>query len=130
MIKILWVAVGGAAGAVLRYLITLLISLLTKHSRVYTGTVFVNITGCFLAGILFGYLANHPPVPDTFILFFSVGLLGSLTTFSAFALELRNLLHKPLPELFTYLLLQLGASTVMAALGIFIGKAWTGGSVG
>jgi CrcB protein len=129
MLQIIFVAAGGATGAVTRYLITLLVSRLTHHSQVYTGTVIANAAGCFLAGLLLGYLSNQTAASEAFMLFFSVGFLGSLTTFSTFALEYQHLLNKPLSRQMHYLSLQLGTTLAMAILGATIGKVLTGGSL-
>jgi fluoride exporter len=130
MIHIIYVAAGGAAGTVCRYIVTRYFSRITHHSSIYTGTVAVNITGSFLMGILFGYLLQNPVIPESFLLIFMTGFLGSFTTFSTFALEVQNLIYKPFSNLAIYLALQLGAATISAALGIFIGSMMTGGTLG
>jgi fluoride exporter len=81
-------------------------------------------------GILFGYLLQNPVIPESFLLIFMTGFLGSFTTFSTFALEVQNLIYKPFSNLAIYLALQLGAATISAALGIFIGSMMTGGTLG
>lgn len=130
MIEFFFVAAGGAAGAVCRFLASLLISRFTNHSSIFTGTVTVNISGSFLMGILFGYLINNNLIPAPFLLFFSTGFLGSFTTFSTFAFEVHNLLRKPFTHLALYLTFQLAAAAAMAALGIFVGLIIAGGSIG
>lgn len=130
MIQVLYVAAGGAAGAVCRYIVSIFISRITRHSSIYTGTVAVNISGCFLLGILFGYMLHNPVISEAFILIFATGFLGSFTTFSTFALELQNLLHKPFTNLAIYLALQLGAAAAFAAVGVFIGSIIAGGTIG
>ncbi|PWN05531.1 fluoride efflux transporter CrcB [Rhodohalobacter mucosus] len=130
MSQIIFVAAGGAAGAVCRYLITILISRLSGHSPVYTGTVAVNLSGSFAMGIIFGYLLQNPVIPETVVLTFSTGFLGSFTTFSTFALEVQNLLQKPLKDMLTYLILQLAAALLLAAAGMMAGITAAGGSIG
>lgn len=51
------------------------------------GTWFVNLAGCFLAGLAAGLLMRHGSAGDQMRLFLIVGLLGGFTTFSSFSLE-------------------------------------------
>ena len=79
------VAVGGAAGSVLRYLASLaLVRWLGVQSP--WPTAMVNVLGCFIAGLALGRLAGSPP-DHALRSFLIVGVLGGFTTFSAFAGE-------------------------------------------
>lgn len=91
------VAVGGAAGAVLRYA-TGLAMIALMGARFPLGTLVVNVAGCFFAGVLVGRVlpmhaaalhgaAMASALPATTRLIVLVGFLGGLTTFSAFSLE-------------------------------------------
>ncbi|MDJ0625216.1 MAG: fluoride efflux transporter CrcB [Candidatus Caenarcaniphilales bacterium] len=52
------------------------------------GTLFINLTGCFLAGLIVALLiGTTQPRVEEFRTFFVVGFLGSYTTFSAYALQ-------------------------------------------
>lgn len=85
MTPILQVAIGGALGAVLRYLS---VSQATAWfgAGFPFGTLFVNVLGSFVMG-----LAAHLLVRDGAILPISpmimTGILGGFTTFSAFSLD-------------------------------------------
>ncbi|MDX1591860.1 MAG: CrcB family protein [Balneolaceae bacterium] len=127
MVQLFFVAAGGAAGAIIRYILSLFISRLTNHSQVVTGTAVANAVGSFLAGLVMGYLTTHPAESADFGLFFSVGFLGSLTTFSTFVLEFRNLLDKSFSHQAIYLLLQMGGSLLLALIGILAGSVLAGG---
>ncbi len=83
------VAIGGALGALLRYIISLQLS---ENASYYT-TFMVNIIGCILLG-LFWVLADHLQFKETVRLLISVGLLSSLTTFSTFALDIIQLANQ------------------------------------
>ena len=85
--NILLVALGGAMGAIARYLITSFSENLLYY-QVPLGTLIVNILGCFAAGCLVGYFGTK--VTDLH-LFFIVGFLGSFTTMSAFSLQTMEL---------------------------------------
>ena len=88
---LLWIALGGAAGSVLRYLIGGAAQKLSAASFP-VGTLVVNVTGCFLIGILARHYMNiqaHPHMRALLI----TGLCGGYTTFSAFSLETVGLLE-------------------------------------
>ena len=82
--SILQVALGGAVGAVLRYLTNVGAKQAFGPGYPY-GTLIVNIVGSFLMGFLVVYLArkggNHLAP------FLMTGVLGGFTTFSAFSLD-------------------------------------------
>ena len=84
MNNVLFVALGGSIGAVLRYLISLL--MLQVFSGFPFGTLVVNILGSFLMGVIFalGQVSELSPEIKAFI---GVGMLGALTTFSTFSNE-------------------------------------------
>jgi CrcB protein len=77
---------GGSLGALSRYSIALSVA---KHldSRFPLGTLLANLTGCFLIGICFALAERTNLLVPSARLFFMTGFLGSLTTFSTYALE-------------------------------------------
>lgn len=89
--KILAVALGGAVGSVLRYGVSGLAYRLLGSTFPW-GTLVVNVTGCFLIGILWGLVERYPLRPSTNLLVFT-GILGAFTTFSTFGLESMNLMR-------------------------------------
>lgn len=77
---------GGGIGAVLRYITSIMCR--SMFSLPITGTLSVNLIGCFLMGCVFGIILNKTDViPQTLRLFITVGFLGGLTTFSTFSFE-------------------------------------------
>lgn len=86
MDRLIVVAVGGALGAVLRHLSIVLAGRLLGLGFPF-GTLFVNVTGSFLVGVLFVVLARNYPLDHLWRLGVIVGVLGGYTTFSAFSLE-------------------------------------------
>jgi len=89
MEKVLAVAIGGAAGAVLRYITFLYFD--KGHDHYFPwATLFINLVGSFLIGFLWG-LFDKIYVSPGIRLFIFVGLLGSFTTFSTFAFEVFNI---------------------------------------
>jgi len=82
---ILVVAIGGAAGALLRWGITLGMG---RWAGSYTlGTFAANILGCFAAGVGYVLLAERTGASPLLRLAIMVGFLGALTTFSTWSLE-------------------------------------------
>lgn len=88
---ILWVAAGGALGAVARYLAGFL---LKTASGFPWATMSVNIVGSLLMGLVIGWLSSQSAGYETLRLFLAVGILGGFTTFSAFSMDLFTLMEK------------------------------------
>ena len=81
------VALGGAIGAGSRHLVGLAALRLVGQGFPF-GTLFVNVTGSLLMGIVAGLLAQHSSGGGQALrLFVATGILGGYTTFSAFSLE-------------------------------------------
>jgi CrcB protein len=80
MYNIILVALGGAAGSVLRFVVARSLNL-----NFPTGTLLVNLSGCFLIGILWGLFARN--VDEGKRLLLITGFCGGFTTFSSFTLE-------------------------------------------
>lgn len=79
MIQLAAVALGGAAGSMVRYGIQK-----AFNSSFPLGTLLVNIIGCFLIGVLWATL-KQPGEQKKLLLM--TGFCGGYTTFSAFTLE-------------------------------------------
>tara|TARA_B100000029_G_scaffold136813_1_gene131502 strand:+ start:65 stop:439 length:375 start_codon:yes stop_codon:yes gene_type:complete len=87
--SLFYVAAGGAIGSSLRYFASLIFKLLFPTYPL--GTIFVNILGSFLIGILINNLENKIYSEHFLKYFLIIGLLGSFTTFSAFSIEVVEL---------------------------------------
>ena len=88
MKEILLVFLGGGLGSSFRWLINRLIP---SDSFPYS-TISVNLIGCFLIGIIAGYILTHSHIKSDIYPLLIVGFCGGLTTFSAFALDNYNLI--------------------------------------
>src|ERR1700678_4281406 len=76
---------GGAAGSILRYFLSQRIQ--SGVSTVFPyGTLAVNISGCFLIGIIFGLSERFNITPEWRLLL-ATGVCGGYTTFSTFSNE-------------------------------------------
>lgn len=84
--KILLVMLGGAVGSGLRYVLGGWIQFKTGSSFP-TGTLIVNITGCFVIGFL-GMLFTGPVlIREEYRVAVLIGILGGYTTFSSYGRE-------------------------------------------
>jgi len=89
MLRFVYIAAGGAMGAVARYGVSGWIQNLTRSGFPW-GTLGVNTAGSLLIGFFWG-LSEMIPVSPAARLFFSIGFLGSFTTFSTYSLETLSL---------------------------------------
>jgi CrcB protein len=94
MILYLWIALGGAAGSVLRAA-TVAGAMRWAGSEFPWGTLLVNVAGSFAIGFFATHTApdGRWPVGDECRAFFMTGVLGGFTTFSAFSLQTLDLMR-------------------------------------
>ncbi len=121
MFNLILVATGGALGALLRYLLTIICNILFASS-IY-ATISVNIIGSFLIGyFITSNFGNN--LSENFIRFFIIiGLLGSFTTFSAFSYEVVDLLNsKKYVTSFTYIFISIFICIMSAYIGTLLNK--------
>lgn len=86
VIKLALIAVGSAAGGVLRYLTAGWGQGLTS-GNFPLGTLIVNLAGCFAIGFLNRALTGPLLMREEYRMALTIGLLGGFTTFSAFGWE-------------------------------------------
>jgi fluoride exporter len=86
------VAVGGAAGSTARYLVGLAIG--SPSGSGFPWAIFtINVTGCFLLGLVMIYLLDIWPPRRDLRLFLTTGVLGGYTTFSTYATGVLRLIQ-------------------------------------
>jgi len=85
MLKVLFVAIGGAFGALSRYSIGLIAAKLFPGSFPL-GTLTVNVLGSFLITFIATHFM-HSAIDPIYRYLFITGFLGALTTFSSFTFE-------------------------------------------
>ena len=119
MKSILLVALGGSVGAVLRYVVSLV---LNNQTSFPLNTFLVNALGCFLIGLFYSNLAegsNSMNIKS----FLIIGVLGGFTTYSSFAFEAMVLLKNQLfKQAMLYVLLSNVVCIGFAYLGFLIKK--------
>lgn len=86
----LWVAIGGAAGAVARYGLGNVITGRLGRELPW-GTLTINATGSLLIGVILTWLIERDIGAATWRPLVVVGILGGYTTFSAFSYEIVTL---------------------------------------
>ncbi len=87
MIKtLLLVGSGGFLGSISRYLASRFLQI-NFSSTFPVGTFVVNITGCLIIGLIYGYSERSSLLTPGWKMFLAVGFCGGFTTFSTFANE-------------------------------------------
>ena len=86
------VCVGAGLGGVLRYGVGAWIQSRAK-SLFPWSTFFINVTGCFLIGVLMFLFEDRGRLSQDHRLFLVVGILGGYTTFSTYVYESGSLLE-------------------------------------
>ncbi len=116
-------ALGGALGALARWAVA---EALPRDDGGWPwATLLVNLTGCFLLGVLIAVLAARSPEPAWVRPFLAVGVLGGYTTYSTFAVEVVRLVEDGAAGLAAgYVLLSVGGSVAAVALGAVSGRRW------
>jgi CrcB protein len=90
MPAILWVALGGAIGSALRYLVNVSSTRLMGIDFP-RGTLTVNVVGSFAMGVLVGLMALRWSAGSEMRAFLATGVLGGFTTFSSYSLDVATL---------------------------------------
>ncbi|MDX3190096.1 fluoride efflux transporter CrcB [Streptomyces sp. MN03-5084-2B] len=113
------VALGGAAGSILRYLTDRRVQG-WRDSPFPFGTLTVNIAGSFILGFLSGWLL-HGAEPSSVRALVAVGFCGGLTTFSTFGYEtVRLFLEKTRLYAVVNVLVTVAAGLTSGALGLLL----------
>ena len=118
----LHVALGGAIGAVARYQLGRLVTHMAGPTANFPwATLAANVLGSLAMGLLFGLLARNGGASDAVRLFLGVGLLGGFTTFSAFSLEMLQLIQRGSTGMaMTYALVSVLAGLAALYLGLLV----------
>lgn len=122
MLTILYIAAGGALGAVMRYLLSTGIHSVLGRGFPY-GTLSVNVLGSFLMGFLFIFLLERSDLGPEWRAFTLIGFLGALTTFSTFSLETLNLFESgAMIRAFANIMVSVITCILATWLGIILGR--------
>ena len=123
---ILIVAIGGAIGAVARFQSGYWFSRFAGDEFPY-NTVFVNILGSLLMGLLFEFFNNKLDTSIEWRAFLLIGIVGAFTTFSSFALDVSLLTERgQYVSAFCYILISVALSIGALFSGLALMKSLLG----
>ena len=116
---VIYVALGGALGSVLRYLLAAWTQSLSRSIDFPYGTLAVNLVGCFIIGFLSQLAEARGAFTSESRVFIFVGILGGFTTFSSFGNETMNLLRDGET---VNALANVGANVIVGLILVWLGR--------
>ena len=126
MIRFLLVCLAGAVGTGIRYLVGVNAPRLFGLSLPY-GTLIVNVVGCFIIALTLELAATTSLISQTARVTIATGLMGGLTTYSAFNYETSTLLRdRDWAAGFGYLALTLFGCFASGLLGLALARRIAG----
>ena len=106
--KLIMVGIGGFAGSVSRYMVSLWSAELIRTQFIPYGTLIVNVAGCLMIGFLGGLLETRAIFTPEVRALVLIGFLGGFTTYSTFGYELLTIFRQgEMAAVFTHLVLHL-----------------------
>lgn len=119
--NIIAVGSGSFIGGIARYLVSLAMKGISKGFP--WATLLVNLLGCLIIGLLWGFLSRNASESTSWGLFLTVGLCGGFTTFSTFSKEALTMLQTgQIWGFASYIALSILAGIVLVAIGYYIGR--------
>ena len=115
--SMLMVAIGGAVGSAMRYLISKIMQDWLPDVFPF-GTFAVNLLGCLVIGILYGLVEQNMLGNNNLKLLLITGLCGGFTTFSTFSHEGLSLVQQ---GHLSYAVLYVGGSACLGMMMVLIG---------
>jgi CrcB protein len=123
LLKYAMIAVGGAIGAIARFLIGTYVGQ-RMGARFPYGTFVINLSGSFLVGFIMSVLTDRTQLNPNWRYFIPIGFIGAYTTFSTFEYEtLRAVQDGQMAAGTLNVLLSVTVGFVMVWLGVLAGKA-------
>lgn len=119
---LIMVGIGGAAGAMARYLLVKGLTPMVWDGQYPLGTWVANISGSFLFGLLFIVISERFNMSDPLRFSLLIGFLGAFTTFSSFSFETVRLLETG--HLFTAL------TYILSSVALCLLATWGGMRLG
>jgi CrcB protein len=117
-VKLFWIALFGAIGTLARYGMQTAVQFRTAATFPY-GTLIVNLSGCFLLGLIGQYTLNRTVIPLEWRTAIAVGFFGGYTTFSSFGWETAKMLEEgAYARAFSYVSASVIAGLLLSIAGI------------
>jgi len=117
MQRLIFIGLAGGAGTLMRYWLSEWVA--KRFGETFpSGTLVVNLVGCFLAGSLFYLMFDRYLINPTVRTIVLIGFLGGFTTFSSFGLQTFTLLRDGEVGL---ALLNIAISNVAGLLLVWVG---------
>lgn len=122
MQQLIYIAAGGALGAVMRYGVSNGVHFMFGRDFPY-GTLTVNVLGSLLIGLFYILLIERYSLGPEVRAILIIGVLGAFTTFSTFSMETYNLLENgELMKALMNVLLSVALCLVATWVGVVIGR--------
>ena len=119
---VLSVAIGGSAGALARYYVSIWAAGRWGEGFPY-GTLIVNVIGCFIIGCFMVMATERAWLSPYWRLLIATGFLGGLTTFSSFGYETLMLIEEANVSSALYnVMLNLAAGIAATWLGVMAAR--------
>lgn len=120
---ILWVGMGGFAGANARYLLDVWVT--NRWPSLFPwGTFVINLSGSFILGFFLAFAQDRPWVGQGSRLLFAVGFVGAYTTFSTYAYQsLRLVQGGEIAIAALYVVASVALGVIAAFAGVALGNS-------
>ena len=112
----LFIGCGSFIGGAARYLISVAMKTISKGFP--WGTLVVNLVGCLIIGLLWGFFSKNSSESSSWAIFMTVGICGGFTTFSTFSKEALMMLQAGnFMSLMAYVTISVIAGIALVAAG-------------
>ncbi len=115
----LFIGCGSFVGGAARYLVAIAMDTVGKGFP--WGTLAVNLVGCLVIGLLWGFFSKNSSESSSWALFMTVGICGGFTTFSTFSKEALMMLQAGnFMSLLLYVAISVIAGIALVAAGYYL----------
>jgi CrcB protein len=117
----IFIGCGSFLGGAARYLMSVAMKTMSKGFP--WGTLAVNLVGCLVIGLLWGFFSKNSSESSSWALFMTVGICGGFTTFSTFSKEALIMLQSGnIVGLISYIGVSVIAGVALVAAGYYLAR--------